>query len=176
MEKEEWRMIPGYEGLYMVSDKGNVYSIVKKRLRKIDVNPKGYCTITLSNNKKKKHKGIHYWVALAFIPNPENKPEVHHIDYNKTNNSVENLMWVTTQEHADMHPERYRIISKNVKNGKRSKPIAQYTLDLPCELIKVWPSINEIYRQLGFANRSIIGCCKGEFKQAYGYQWSYFES
>lgn len=169
--EEIWKPIPGYEGRYEVSNIGRIFSILKNKFLKIDIHQKGYYTVTLSNNKRTIHKGIHYWVALAFIPNPENKPEVHHIDKNPTNNCVENLMWVTRKEHADLHPERYIIISKNVKNGKCSKQIAQYSMNY--ELIKVWPSSMEIQRQLGFSNSNIIACCKGKLKQFRGFIWRY---
>ena len=180
MIKEEWKMIPGYEGLYMVSNLGRIYSIVKKRLRKLDIHPKGYYTITLIKNKKKLHKGVHFFVALAFIPIPDTlknispeELEVHHINGDKVLNIPSNLMWVTRKQHADLHPERYVKISESVKNGKRSKPVCQYTLD--GVFVKEWVSINEVKRQLNYANHSITGCCKGEFQTAYGFKWKYKE-
>lgn len=171
--EEVWKDIPGYEGRYKVSNMGRIFSVLKNKFCKIDTHQKGYYTVTLSKNKHTTHKGIHYWVALAFIPNPEHKPEVHHIDKDKRNNCVENLMWVTRKEHAGLHPERYITISKKVKNGKRSKQIAQYTFD--GQLVKIWPSAMEIQRQLGISNSNIIACCKGKLKQTHGFIWKYWE-
>lgn len=96
--KEIWKDIKGYEGLYQVSDKGRVWSVRKQKIIKASENSCGYMKITLiAKNGKKKEERIHRLVAIAFIPNPNNYPQVNHKDEDKTNNCVENLEWCTAR-------------------------------------------------------------------------------
>ena len=238
---EQWKDIKGYEGIYQVSDRGRIKSLRKKKYLKVWSTKQGYRYVVLNIEGKAYTTYIHQLIAQAFIPNPDNKDIVHHIDRNPENNSLDNLMWVTQQEHFAIHDHskkvyQYTIEGKYVgeynslkeaefingfpngsigktcnENNKRkscygyqwsfikkekldpvetsdnrrsktltnrkdlSKPIAQYTYDLPCSLIKVWPSTMEIERKMGYDHRAISMCCTGKRKSAYGYQWSYFE-
>lgn len=97
---EEWRDVKGYEGIYKVSNLGNVFSVEKKRLRKLQNGTHGYKIVILYKNKKSAHKQVHRLVAEAFIPNLNNLEQVNHIDGDKKNNCVENLEWVTRQENS----------------------------------------------------------------------------
>lgn len=103
---EEWKDICGYEGLYKISDFGNVKRIehlsnhdtihlrkLKEKILKKGVNKRGYLTVSLSQNGKKKTYKIHRLVAQTFIANPTNLPQVNHKDENKANNHVSNLEW-----------------------------------------------------------------------------------
>ena len=119
MTNEIWKDIEGYEGLYQVSTCGNVKSlpkvrrngtgtyIQKEKLLKPSNTSTGYKKVELCKDGKRKSFKVHRLVAQAFIPNPENKREVNHIDGNKHNNNVNNLEWVTSSEnklHAfEMH-------------------------------------------------------------------------
>jgi len=112
--KEAWRDIQGFEGIYQVSNKGNVRSLDRiitysdgrvynysgKKLALTSVNNPGYINVKLSVNQKIITKDIHVLVANAFIDNPENKPWVNHIDGNKLNNNDWNLEWSTMSENA----------------------------------------------------------------------------
>lgn len=96
---EIWKDVKGYEGLYEISNKGNVKSLnynktgIEKELKQA-INTHGYCFVQLSNRKKKL---IHRLVADAFIPNTDNLPQVNHKDENKLNNCAENLEWCTAE-------------------------------------------------------------------------------
>lgn len=107
----EWKKVDGFNGTYYVSKCGLFKSVNHSckckngktriqygRILKQDVSKKGYLQVSLNFGKQKLHTGIHRMVALAFIPNPENKPQVNHIDGNKLNNHADNLEWCTNKE------------------------------------------------------------------------------
>lgn len=95
---EIWRDIPGYEGLYQVSNLGNVLSVRSGGLLRPCRNGCGYRKVTLFRPDRKKQHAIHRLVAAAFIPNPESKPHINHINGDKTDNRSENLEWATENE------------------------------------------------------------------------------
>jgi hypothetical protein len=104
--QEQWKPIEGFEGLYEVSDLGNIkslnynHTIGNVKLLKPVKNKGDYFQVTLYKDKIQFIKKIHRLVAQAFIPNPDNKPQVNHIDGNKQNNAVSNLEWTTSQENV----------------------------------------------------------------------------
>ena len=115
---EIWRDICGYEGLYKVSNFGRVKSLHfgREKLLKAGVSNTGYANVSLTKNKTKKNFHVHVLVAGAFLPNPEGKREVNHIDGDKTNNRVENLEWVTGSENT-----RHAIQNGQLKIKKGSQ-------------------------------------------------------
>ena len=115
---EIWRDIEAYEGLYKVSNFGRVKSFHfgREKLLKAGVSNTGYANVSLTKNKTKKNFHIHVLVARAFLPNPEGKREVNHIDGDKTNNCVENLEWVTGSENT-RHAIQNRQL--NIKKGSQ---------------------------------------------------------
>lgn len=164
--EEHWKDIQGYEGLYMVSDMGRVKNSKSGRIRKLQTYKTGYVYVHLRNREISEYPTVHMLVAEAFIPNPENKPEVHHINEDKSDNRVENLMWVTKEEHAALHKDKYDKIA-----DMSSIPVYQYTLD--GEFVREWKSAEEIQRQLGYKHGNIWACCNGIYASSNNYQWSY---
>lgn len=98
MRKELWKPVPGYENLYIVSNRGRVYGLKNRRLLKAAVMNKGYMLVTLWKNNEQNSTLVHRIVAQVFLPNPGNLPQVNHKDTNKMNNYVSNLEWATCQQ------------------------------------------------------------------------------
>jgi hypothetical protein len=93
------KLVNGYEN-YLISKSGLVYSIKSKKLLKPTMDTKGYCKVALYNDEGKLNISLHRLVALNYIDNPDNKPQVNHINGIKTDNKVSNLEWVTNQENT----------------------------------------------------------------------------
>lgn len=179
---EIWKDLTGYIGIYQVSNNGRIKSlsrkivrkngqiaIVKEKILKSKKDRYGYFFIVLSNNNIRKTILVHRLVAAAFIPNPENKPCIDHIDGNRTNNHADNLRWVTAKENSNNYnaPNTY----KGKKINKGGKAVLQY--DLEGNFIKEWVTTMEIQRQLNYHRSNISNCCNGLVKTAYNYIWRY---
>lgn len=119
LPNEIWLDVVGYEGFYQVSNLGRVKSFYrgKVHLLKYQLDSQGYVIVTLSKGGKQKGCKVHVLVAQAFIPNPENKPFVNHIDGNKSNPHVSNLEWVTQSENMK---HAFRIGLKKPAAGAKS--------------------------------------------------------
>lgn len=185
---EEWRDIEGYEGLYMVSNMGQIKSLPRngtkneERILKPIINERGYCKIHLSKDDVVKTFHIARLVGLAF---PEicgeyfDGAEINHLSEDKLDNRAVNLRFVTKLENNRWGTRIKRVSEQNI-NGKCSKPVICLTKlgEYVCE----YPSINEASRITGI-NSTLIGKCCNKYeckngfiyKTAGGYKWEYKE-
>ena len=114
---EEWRAVPGYEGLYEVSNKGNVRNVRRNKLLRLQKTNNGYIRVVLSKNRIKTGFQVHRLVALTFLPNPDNLPQVNHKDEDKTNNNVDNLEFCTAKYNNNYGSRKDKVRDTKIKNG-----------------------------------------------------------
>ena len=153
---EEWRDVIGYEGLYQISDLGRVKSLSRfisngtgfhlseDRILKPNILAKGYFQVDLKNRSKRKGLQVHRLVAMAFIPNPNNYPQINHINGDKQDNRVENLEWCTNS----MNQKHAWAIGLQKVSGKAGKPKRKVLLYNDCERF-VFDSVADTKRFLG---------------------------
>lgn len=158
MGKEIWKDIKGYEGIYQVSNLGNIKSLnynntMKPKLRKTSLNHFGYEQVILFKDGEGTCFRVHRLVAQAFIPNDNNLPEINHIDENKINNCSTNLEWCTRKYNMN-----YGKAAKNPR-GKAVKPIIATNISTNEKII--FASILSSKR-LGFDPSEITKCLKRE--------------
>lgn len=171
---EEWKAIEGYEGLYEISNLGNVRSLNyrnKKGCIKI-MNPKntttGYYNICLMKDKKKTYPKIHRLVAQAFIPNPDNKPIVNHIDGDKHNNAVSNLEWCTHKENT-AHAINSGLFETNLTVADEIRQMAVDKNKKPVLCIttgEIYHSAKEASIATNIKHSTLTACCRGQLKSA----------
>lgn len=149
---------------YSISDKGEVRKDANNYIMKLQIQ-QGYKHVTLQINKKAKRFRVHRLVAEAFIPNPENKPYVNHIDGNRQNNLVENLEWVTPAENTQ------HAVQSGLMLPTRERAVVQFDLD--GSKIAEFPSLREAARQTNSNDEKICICCQLQRKQHNGFQWRY---
>ena len=123
-------------------------------------------------NKKHKAVYIHRLLAQSFIPNPENKIEVNHIDGNTKNNAISNLEWVTNRENV-IHAFKNNLIKiPKGENNATAKRVLQIDISTG-EVIKKWGCLSYIKEQLNYNLSNISNACNGKIKTAYGFKWEY---
>lgn len=177
--------VPEYPD-YLIETDGRIFSLKTHKWLKASVGTNGYYGIELANAKGRKRMNIHRLVALTFIPNPNNLPQVNHKDENKLNNDVSNLEWCTNQynmtygtlterrvAHTDYSKPIYKDIAR--KNGKKvSRRIQQYTLN--GDFIGEFESIRDAVKINGFSSNHICECARGKRQTSNGYVWRYERS
>ena len=151
--------IKGYEGQYAVTSCGKVWSYASKKFLQPYDNHFGYLIVDLSTDGIVKHRRVHRLVAEAYIPNPENKPQISHLDDNKQNNSVNNLAWATAKENLNHGNWNERI---RIRNCTKIRCV---------ETGEIYKSQAAAARDLGICPQSIHHCIHGKQKTAGGYHW-----
>ena len=155
--------IQNYEGLYAITSCGKVWSY-KSQMFLTPREHNGYQRIALYKDGVAKDFLIHRLVAEAYIPNPENKPQVNHLDEIKTHNYISNLEWATAKE--------------NLNYGTRSKRLGKnHCKSVYCvELDKTFESLKLAAEELGITQAGISMVCKGKRKTCGGYHWEYYNA
>lgn len=179
MENEIWKDVLEYEGLYHISNLGRIRSLnynntTQIKIRKLDVRGM-YLAICLCRHNIKTKYSVHRLVAINFIENPQNKPEVNHIDGNKMNNHVDNLEWVTTSENR--HHAFNTGLQKSAKywtgrfgkDHNLSKEVNQY--DKNGVFVNKFYSTCEAKRLTGINQSNISACVLHKRKSAGGFIW-----
>ena len=193
---EVWKDIQGYEGLYQVSNLGRVKSLGRiidrlvygnywqeERILKLHKTKYGYLMVELRKNKKPKNFLVHRLVAIAFILNPENKPEVDHINANKADNNVNNLRWVTAKENVNNPLNMAHLIGKNhpmfgKKHSEETKeklrgannPRARKVKNI--ETKEIFDTVTDAEKKYNLSRGCIKCAIKKNWKSA-GYHWEY---
>ena len=164
---EVWKDIDGFEGLYQVSNFGNVRGMK----RKINLHPetdRGYNRVCLSKNGKLKHYFLHRLVAFAFVSNPFGYTEINHKDENPQNNAAENLEWCCHKYNMNFGTRTKRASASRTGKGR---VICQYSLS--GKFIKQWSAAMEVQRTLNINHSHVIRCCRGFRPTAGGFRWEY---
>ena len=195
-EIEIWKPVIGYEGLYDVSNLGRIRSVdrvvqqagkinhLKGHIMAQSVDKDGYLRCCLSKNGIRKNYHVHRIVLSAFVPNPEGKPHVDHINTIRDDNRVENLRWATQTENNNnqrtiqhlkktinndgYQQKRLNALSKN-GSPKAPKKVYQYSANL--EYINSFNSISEAARSFGINHENIVRALDNPQKRSAGYIW-----
>ena len=210
---EIWKDVQGYEGIYQVSNFGRVKSLgrfvdrlasghcwQKERILKPNKTKYGYLNVILSKKGKTKTFSVHRLVAVAFIPNPENKPQIDHINADKTNNTVNNLRWVTCKENINNPLTLVKITGKNnylygknlseetkqkIRKAHLGKKISEETKEKlrgknhprarairNIDTKEIFDTVKQASKRYGVSHGAIIYAIKNNWKCA-GYHWEY---
>ena len=198
MKREIWKPVVGYEGFYEISSMGRLRSVdriiidingraslLKGKLVVLTHSLDGYLKVLLSKNGKQRSFKIHRLVAMAFIPNPEGKKFVDHINAIRDDNRVENLRWVTAKENSrnPVTVENTRIATtkefgsgwKIIEARNRNKsvhaevPVLQLTTN--GTVVGRYRSIASASEETGIDRTTIVGALNGRYRHAGGFLW-----
>jgi hypothetical protein len=177
---EVWKDVVGYEGKYQVSNLGNVISLSREKvigsgsytteqkvLKQFRRGNGAYYCVNLYSRNRSKPTYVHRMVAEAFIPNPDNKPFINHIDGNKLNNVVSNLEWCTIAENTRHAWEMGLCQMTDERRALQARAV------VCIETGKEYKSIREAELCTGAGNQNITACCKGKRETSGGYHWRY---
>ena len=170
--EEIWKEIKFLDGKYEVSNRGRVRNAKTKRLLKLSPSKRGYLVFSCIVDGKHKLVNVHKCVAIEFVPNPNNLPQVNHIDGNKTNPDATNLEWVTAKEN-NLHARRTGL---HTSDG--DKPVIQIKNGL---VVGEYKSASEASRATGIKRCNICNVCRGyvwnghHYKTAGGFEWKWKE-
>ena len=185
LEREQWRDVVGYEGLYQVSSFGRVRNPRRNKLMTIRHDKDGYETVGLTNNRVMKTRKVHRLVADAFVPNPNNLPQVNHRNEDKTCNYPDNLEHCSAKYNTRYNglPAKRGLKLRGIKRSPetcqkyrermRYAMIPVIQLDLSGDYIKEWDSVNGAAKALGLFATNISVCCRGKIATSGGFKWKY---
>ena len=151
--------IKGYEGLYAITSCGKVWSYKSKRFLTPRINDKGYLRVALSKEGQAKDFYIHRLVAMAYIPNPENKPVVNHLDENPLHNYLNNLEWATQKEN----------LNYGTCQQRKSKRVCCV------ETNEIYDSVKAGALSLNLTSAALVRCLRNEKYTCGGYHWKYYD-
>jgi len=184
--EEIWKDIPWYDWKYQVSNLSRFKSIWrhvftwknksqrvfrKGMILKTVVKKCWYSAISFKKDWIQRQYRVHRLIAEAFIPNPENKPQVNHINGIKTDNRVENLEWCTQNENMRHAYDTWLEIAKRGKDNIYSKVVLQY--NKKWIFIKEWACTMDTQRKLWFYHTGISRCCNWKQKLSNGFIWKF---
>lgn len=165
--KTEWREVKEYSN-YEVNQLGEIRHKKRQKILKPRDNNGGYQYVNFKINGKNTNFAVHRIVANAFIPNPNGYTEVNHKDYNKKNNCVDNLEWVSSSQN------KQHSYLKQENKKSRGKAVNQYTKE--GTFLKTFDSVSDAAKELGCCVAAISNCCLGRTKTSQGFRWSFVES
>lgn len=167
LEGEEWCDVIGYEGLYMVSSFGRIFSKIKNRLLSPCKNSSKmpHLYIDARKNGCRTKLYIHRLVALAFIPNPKKYPEIDHIDCIPTNNHFSNLKWCNRK----MNQNNPISLKHQYQNQPNKKPVVKLKNGT---FLEIFPSLKSTSRR-GYSLQAVWSCCNKRNKTHKGFEWMY---
>lgn len=187
--EEIWKWIYGYENMYQVSNLGRVRSVdrdvycevspnklqhIYGKVLKQGTNHKGYPIVYLSKDGKQKTITVHRLVALTFIENPLNLPQVNHIDGDKTNNHVSNLEWCDNS-YNQIHAHKTGLFPRyedTVGWGRPARPVAMLDLNTK-EVLRTFETLASVKRETGINQFNVRSVCLGLRNHAGGYDWKF---
>lgn len=172
IQNEIWENISDYDGLYKISNLGKVIRIKTNRILKYR-NSRGYVAVSLSKDGKVKDFKVHRLVAMAFVSNPNNKPDVNHIDGNKHNNMSINLEWTTHSENIQHGYDKCLLQPRKGIDNSLSKAIIQF--DKQMNKLFEYDSITEASQKISITGQNISQACLGKQKTAGGFIWKFKE-
>lgn len=185
--KEEWRKVAGFDN-YSVSNLGKVRNDKTGRILKQKTEKDGYFEVNLYRETQRKTFRVHRLVALAFIPQlDKNRNEIDHIDFDRKNNRVDNLRWLTTQENLEHSRDRMLEGIKNSKNNPKpvkvpkvvKKPIQQIDSNTG-EIVAEYPSLTDAVKATGFNGGCISLATNGKYLGDHdtykGFKWQYLKT
>lgn len=146
---------------YKIDTNGNVFNAKGKKLKQEKTNT-GYLRVSLSNDTvKHQRKSVHRLVAETFIPNPNNLPQINHLNKNKTDNRIDNLEWCTP------------IDNLNYSNVIDKASVAKFTKVKCVNTGQIYNSVKEAADSLGLHHSNIVACCNGRRSHCGGMKWEY---
>lgn len=189
LEGEEWRDVVGFEGIYKISNKQRVLSLnrivscnngrtrtVKGKILKYNKDKNGYITVTLTKNNYDKPYYLHRIIAQSFVENPNNYPQVDHIDGNHLNNNISNLRFCTMRMNLSYPKAHKHLCEAMAIKSKTDKPYTKKSvvgIDIYDQSnIKFYDKIQDTKND-GFKPSSVSRCCRNKLQQHNGYRFMY---